>query len=103
MKVYKINKYWIAAESKQEAFFEFLEQTDGIEYEFDLTELPAGQVDELVIQITLLSDEQVEKEYVPCCSDGCGRCDGLDEKINESFKEIIDRLTEFPAVIAIEE
>lgn len=103
MKVYKINKYWIAAQSKQDAFFEFLEQTNGIEYEFDLTELPAGQVDELVIQITLLSDEQVEKEYVPCCSDGCDRCDGLGEQVYESFKEIIDKTTEFPSVLAIEE
>lgn len=103
MKVYKINKYWIAAESKQDAFFEFLEQTDGIEYEFDLTELPAGEVDELVIHITLLTDEQLKKEYVPCCSDGCEKCDGRDEPYYESFQSIIDRKTEFPAVIAIEE
>ncbi|MBA9086516.1 hypothetical protein FHR92_002994 [Fontibacillus solani] len=53
MKVYKINKYWIAAESKQDAFYKFLDETDGIEYEFDLTELPAGQVDELVIGLEL--------------------------------------------------
>lgn len=103
MKVYKINKYWIAAESKEKAFFEFLEQTDGIEYEFAIVELPAGQVDELVIQITLLSDEQLKKEYVPCCSDGCDKCEDLGEQIYESFQEIIDRTTEFPAVIAIEE
>lgn len=103
MKVYKINKYWIAAESKQDAFYEFLEKTDGIEYEFDLTELPAGQVDELVIQVTLLSDEQVEREYVPCCSDGCDKCDDLGEQVYSSFREIIDSKTEFPAVVAIEE
>lgn len=103
MKVYKINKYWIAAETKEAAFFEFLEQTDGIEYEFAIVELPAGQVDELVIEITLLTDEQLQKEYVPCCSDGCEKCDGRDEPHYESFQSIIDRKTEFPAVIAIEE
>ena len=103
MKVYKINKYWIAAESKEDAYFEFLGQTDGLEYEFCLEELPAGQVDELVIQITLLSDEQVEKEFVPCCQDGCDRCENLNDHIYESFKEIIARTTEFPAVLAIEE
>lgn len=103
MKVYKINKYWIAAESKEKAFYEFLDQTDGIEYEFDLTELPAGEVDELVIQITLLSDEQVSMEAVPCCSDGCDKCAGLGEQVYTSFKEIIASITEFPAVVAIEE
>ena len=103
MKVYKINRYWIAAESKESAFFEFLEQTNGIEYEFDLTELPAGQVDELVIEITLLPDEQLAKEHVPCCSDGCDRCDDLEEQVYTSFKDIIASRTEFPVVIAIEE
>ncbi|MEC0232659.1 hypothetical protein [Paenibacillus alba] len=103
IKVYNINKYWIAAESKQDAFYKFLEETDGIEYEFDLTDLPAGEVDELVISIMLLSDEQVAKECVPCCSDGCDKCDGLDEQVYSSFREIIESKTEFPAVVAIEE
>jgi hypothetical protein len=103
MKVYKINKYWIAAESKESAFFEFLEQTDGIEYEFPIVEMPAGAVDELVIQIILLSDGQVAAEEVPCCIDGCDKCEDLDERAYESFQEIIARTTKFPAVIAKEE
>lgn len=102
MNVYKINEYYIAAQNPEFAFSQFMEETDGLENTF-FGDLQEGEEEQVVITIKRLSTKAIQVKSVPCCKDGCDKCEGLNDNFYYSYQELIDKKEDFPSVLAKEE
>ncbi|KAF6584974.1 hypothetical protein [Paenibacillus sp. EKM211P] len=88
MKVYQIEKYAIAAENAEKAYMCWLDTND-VDFLCDMLTLEEGGVEELTITISRLTTEQINTVDIPCCNDGCLRCEGKDENVYLSYAELI--------------
>ncbi|MNK57593.1 hypothetical protein D3C87_766520 [compost metagenome] len=104
MNVYKVNGYWIAAESPEEAFGQFMEETDSLDDIF-IGDLVEGEEDQVTVNIKRLTAQSMNVKTVPCCTDGCDECEELDDHVYYTYQELIDgkKEGEFPCILAIEE
>lgn len=106
MNVYQIEKYAIAADNAEQAWMGWLETND-VDYLCDRLSLEEGDVEELTITISRLTTEQINVVDIPCCNDGCARCDGEDDNVLLSYSELIEehkaRGGSFPTVLTIDE
>ncbi|MEK3735686.1 hypothetical protein NYE47_00800 [Paenibacillus sp. FSL H7-0941] len=101
MNVYKVNDYWIAAKDADSAFVKYLEETDGME-NMEPDDIAEGEETEITVSIYRLTSHEIEVQTVPCCEDGCDRCDGLNEQLYDTYQELLARRTDFPCVLAKE-
>lgn len=106
MHVYQIDKYAIAAENAEQAYFCWL-NTNDVDDLCDCLSLEEGGVEELTIVISRLTTEQINAVDIPCCNDGCHRCDGLDDNVYLSYATLIEHHQaqgdSFPTVLTKDE
>jgi len=101
MNVYKVNEYWIAAKDADAAFGQYLEETDSLDNMY-VSDLVEGEETEITVTIKRLTTKEIEIQTVPCCEDGCDRCDGLNEQLYDTYQELLTQRTDFPCVLAKE-
>lgn len=101
MNVYKIGKFHIAAKNTDSAFYKYLDETDGSDFVF--FELDEGESDEYTVTIRRLTSKEMDSQFITCCFDGCELCEGKDEPILFSPKEMMQKQEKFPCVICREE
>jgi copper oxidase (laccase) domain-containing protein len=101
MNVYKISKYWIAAKNVNDALYQYLNETDCGEISF--YEIKEGESDEYTINLYRLTEKEIDRAEVTCCFNGCELCDGNDEPVLFSYREMINKQDKFPCVICREE
>jgi hypothetical protein len=109
MNVYEINGYWIAAKSKNEAYYQFLEEENNLEDVFDNgLELHENDDDSYIINIRRLKSNEITRKDIRCHNydeDDCEMCKDNDDYVYESLQDVIDRTEQekFPCVIAKED
>jgi hypothetical protein len=109
LNVYEINRYWIAADKKIEAYWHYLEEEGNLEYIFDDgKELAEGETDVAQIFIRRVPRSELEIKNIRCHIDSeydCQICKDSDEHIYYSFQDLIDskHTDDFPCVIAKDE
>lgn len=92
MNVFKIGRYWIAANKPEQAYYEWLDYSSDFENLFDLSEIKEGEEWTEEITIKRLTSKQIDNETVPCCNgeNDCDKCDGLNDNVYSTFREIIE-------------
>ncbi|GFN32400.1 hypothetical protein [Paenibacillus xylaniclasticus] len=109
MNAYEVNGYIIAARSKNEAYYLFLEEENNLEYAFDNgLELSEGEDDTYTITIRRLTQKEMDGKDIRCHSydeDYCKTCADLDDYLYKSIQELINQKNsvDFPCVIAEED
>lgn len=107
MNVYKIGKYYIAAEKPEQAYFKWADESSELDFLFDLSNIEEGEERTEEITIKRLTTNQIDYNAVPCCdgNSDCDKCAHLDDHAYLTFREVIETKIneEFPCVIAIEE
>jgi len=107
MNVYKISKYYIAAEKPEQAYCKWADESSELDFLFDLSNIEEDGEWTEEITIKRLTTEQINYNAVPCCdgNSDCDKCDELEDHIYSTFQEVIEskREDEFPCIIAIEE
>lgn len=104
-KVYKIHEFTIAADNAGEALGFYLE-----EGYYDLLDvvpetLDDGESFELSIKITQLTPEELLVKDINCCDedvDDCDYCADKDGVVKLSLKDILEKTSNFPALLAKE-
>lgn len=103
MNVYKINGYSIAAKSKNEAYYLFLEEMNNLEDVFDNgLELHQGDEDDFTVTVRRLTESEIKYKDIKCCEDGCDEC-GENDYTYYSLEDIMNMQNNFPCVLAKEE
>jgi len=101
MNVYKVNDLWIAAKNADDAFAQYMEETDAMSH-ITLCNIDEGGEEEILISIKRLTIEEINGFAVPCCEDGCDECEDQDEHVYYTYQELIDKSKEFPCILAKE-
>nr|WP_156736296.1 hypothetical protein [Mycobacterium sp. E3298] len=102
MNVYKINERYIAAKNADIALSHYIEETCYPENLF-FGEMDEGEEDSCQLRIKRLTLKEMDFEMVMCCNDGCSECEGKDEPVLYSLKEMINKNENFPCTICWEE
>jgi copper oxidase (laccase) domain-containing protein len=100
MNVYKIGIYWIASKDPDSAFNYYLDVTDG---DFSFYDIKEGESDEYRIKIYRLTEKEMNSLEVMCCFDGCDECEGKDEPLLFSYREMMAKQNKFPCIVCREE
>ncbi|MEK4343235.1 hypothetical protein [Brevibacillus sp. FSL L8-0710] len=101
MNVYEINGYWIAANNADEAFEHYLDDScflDGVY----LGEMNEDAEEQVIISVRRAQAKEKTVKNIPCCEDGCERCEEKNDHEYDSMQDIIDRSTDFPRTLAID-
>jgi len=81
--------------------------TNDVDYLCDGLALGEGDIEELTITISRLTTQQINAVDIPCCTNGCYRCEDKEDNVYLSYSELIDehraRGGEFPAVLTKDE
>ncbi|MEK3717943.1 hypothetical protein [Paenibacillus sp. FSL R7-0333] len=101
MNVYKVNDYWIAAKDADTAYGQYLEETDGME-NMEVDDIAEGEETEITVHIYRLTAHEIAVQTVPCCEDGCDRCEDLNDHLYDTYQELLTQKTDFPCVLAKE-
>lgn len=101
MNVYEINGFWIAANNANEAFDHFLEDSTFIEDVY-FEETDEDEEEQVTISVRRVRAKEMTKKDIPCCEDGCQRCDEKNDREYDSLQDIVDKNTEFPCTLARE-
>ncbi|MEJ8548537.1 hypothetical protein [Brevibacillus borstelensis] len=100
MNVYEINGHFIAAESANQALDFYLEETNFID-EIEFGEMPEGEMETISISCRRVPDKELVKKDIPCCEDGCARCDDLNDYVYDSLQDVLDKSINFPCTLAV--
>jgi len=105
MNVYQIGRYFIASPSIEKAYCKWADESNELDFLFDLANIEEGESWTEEITVRRLTTLEIEINGVPCCNGGCNECKRLEENVYISFKDIIGskNTEDFPYVIAIEE
>jgi hypothetical protein len=100
MHIYKINHLCIAAKNADEAFYYFLDHTDGT---ISFLGLEEGETDEYRIKIKRLTEKEIDMAEVMCCFYGCSLCEDKEESVLLSYREMMNKQKKFPCIVCREE
>lgn len=107
--IYKVETHWVLAHNAFDAVNCFLEE---IVFPSDLIgvdmELGASEDISLNLSVHRLTEEEIDEKNFYCCnedSDGCEVCEGLNERMSVSLRELLDTRgnTTLPYAIAFEQ
>lgn len=71
-------------------------------YEIEFGELGEDEEESISISVRRVRAQEMTKRDIPCCEDGCKRCEDKNDREYDSLQDIIEKNTEFPCTLARE-